>query len=236
MTGNSNYYSIQNIPESDRPRERLLRFGSEAMSTVELVAIILGSGTKGVSVLQLAQDIVARFGSVAKLSEVTVEEFCQIKGLGFTKAIQLRAALCLGMRASKKVLSKKCKIENPLHAYNLVKEEFENEKRELFVTILQDVKGFVINHKVVAIGTLSGSLIHPREVFYPAVRHKAASVILAHNHPSGDPTPSAEDIEVTENLVEVGALMGIPVHDHLIVGESAYVSLRQQGLSFERRR
>ncbi len=232
MSKNTNFYSIQHLPEADRPRERFLRHGPESMSTAELIAIILGSGTRGISVLQLAQDIVAQFGSLKKLSETTVEEFRKIKGLGTAKAIQLCAAISLGMRASKKAPTQKYKIKHPLHAYNLVKDELENEKRELFLTILQDVKGYVINHQVVAVGTLSSSLIHPREVFYPAVRNHAASLILAHNHPSGDPTPSPEDIEVTNNLIEVGKMMGIPVHDHLIVGENSYVSLRQHGLSF----
>jgi DNA repair protein RadC len=183
-------------------------------------------------VLQLAQEIVMRFGSLRRLSEATIEELCQIKGLGSAKAIQLKASLNLGLRASRQSPVNKHKIENPTQAYNLVKDELEMEKRELFLVILQDVKGFVIAHQIVSIGTLSKTLVHPREVFYPAVRHKAASVILVHNHPSGDPTPSNEDFDVTQKLIDVGKLMGIPVNDHLIIGDQSFVSLRQRGFSF----
>ncbi len=226
------HYSIHNLPENDRPRERLLRYGPETLSTVELIAIILGSGTRGIPILKLAQDIVMTFGDLRKLSEATIEELCQIKGLGAAKAIQIKASLNLGLRASQQTVVAKFRIDHPVHAYNLVKEQLEKEKRELVIVILQDVKGFVICNQVVSIGTLSNSLVHPREIFYPAIRHKAASIILVHNHPSGDPTPSQQDYEVTQNLIEAGRLMSIPVNDHLIIGEQSYVSLRQKGVKF----
>lgn len=216
----------------ERPRERLLTQGGEALSTTELIAIILGSGTKSMPVLKLAQEILFRFGSLQNLSQATIEELCQIKGLGQAKAMQLKASLMLGLRASKQTIALKYRIENPVHAYHLVKDLLEQEKRELFGVILQDTKGYVIAHEIVAIGTLSNSLIHPREVFYPAIRRKAASLILVHNHPSGDPTPSTQDLEITKTLIEVGKLMSIPVNDHLIVGEQRYVSLRQKGVMF----
>jgi len=222
-------YKIKNIPEDDRPRERLLRYGPEAMSTSELIAVILGSGMKGVPILQLAQDIVSHFGSLEKLAEATIEEFCQIKGLGKAKAIQLKAAISLGMRANKASKVQRYKIQNPDHAYHLIKDQLEKEKSEHFIVILQDVKGYVINFHTVAIGTLSNSLIHPREVFYPAIRHKAASIVLAHNHPSGDPTPSKEDIETTRRLVEAGSMMSIPINDHIIIGKGCFISIRQEG-------
>lgn len=225
-------YSIQNMPVEERPRERLIRFGPEAMSTVELIAVILGSGTKTVPVLQLAHELVARFGSLRGLSEATLEELCQIKGVGSAKAVQLKAAFNLGLRASKPDIFPKFHVQHPLHVYHLVKDELEKETREVFVAILKDVKGNLIRSKVIAIGTLSKTLIHPREVFHLAIRHKAASIILAHNHPSGDPTPSSEDFEVTDILVQVGNVMGIPVQDHLIIGLNKYVSLREKGYPF----
>lgn len=225
-------YSIWSLPQDERPRERLHRCGAEALSTSELIAIILGSGMKGRPVLQLAHEIVAHFGSAQGLSDATVSELCQIKGLGAVKAIQLKAAFSLGARLSKQVISPKYRIEHPVHAYNLVKDELATEKREFFVVILLDTKGYVIAQEVVAIGTLSETLVHPREVFYPAVRHKAASLILVHNHPSGDPTPSGEDHEVTEQLINAGSMMSIPVHDHLIIGASSYCSMRQRGFRF----
>jgi DNA repair protein RadC len=226
------HYSIQLMPEEERPRERLMRFGAESLSTTELIAIILGSGSKTKPVLQLAHEIVARFGGLRQLAEATLSELLEIKGIGFAKAIQLQAAFNLGMRASKQVVTPKYRIEHPLHAYYLLKEEMEHEKRELFVAILQDTKGYVICHEIISIGSLSQTLVHPREVFYPAIRHKAASFIVAHNHPSGDPTPSPEDFEITKILVEASALMSIPLHDHIIIGQQRYISLRQQGFPF----
>jgi DNA repair protein RadC len=225
-------YSIQHLPEEERPRERLMRTGAESLSTPELIAIILGSGSKTNPVLQLAHEVVGRFGGLRDLAEATFAELLEIKGIGITKAIQLKAALNLGMRVSKQAIAPKYRIEHPSHAYYLIKEELEYEKRELFVVILQDAKGYVICHEVVSIGSLSQTLVHPREVFYPAIRHKASSLIVAHNHPSGDPTPSSQDYELTTLLVEAGRLMSIPLHDHLIIGRQCYFSLRQQGFSF----
>lgn len=223
------FYSIQHIPEAERPRERLMRHGAESLTAAELIAIILGSGSKTAPVLQLAQTIVGRFGSLQQLSDATVQELCQVKGIGQAKAIQLKAVFSLGQRLSRQSIGAKYKIEHPMHAYNLVKDEMVGEKRELFMAILQDAKGHVIGHHIVSIGTLTQVPVHPREVFYPAIRHKAASLILVHNHPSGDLTPSKPDIELTRKLVEAGRIIGIPINDHLIIGESGYLSLRQQG-------
>jgi DNA repair protein RadC len=227
-----NSYSIQQIPEEERPRERLARLGPESLSTVELIAILLGSGTKGMPILQLAQQIVKEFGGLKQLAETTLSELCQVPGVGKAKAMQLQAAFNLGLRASRQVIPPKYRIENPIHAYQLLKDEMESETREMFVAIFQDVKGFVICHQIIAIGTLSRTLVHPREVFYPAIRHKASSLIIAHNHPSGDPTPSPEDYEITRVLVEVGHLMNLPIQDHIIVGHQNYISLRQRGVKF----
>jgi DNA repair protein RadC len=219
---------MERLPHEERPRERLLKYGAESLATAELVAIILGSGTKTMPVLQLAQEIVARFGSTDTLAQATIEELQAIKGVGVAKALQLKAALTLGLRASRQNSSNtRFFIEFPIHAYQYIRRDLEKEQRELFVVILQDTKGYVICHEVVSIGTLSQVLVHPREVFYPAIRHKAASMVLAHNHPSGDPTPSPQDIEVTKQLIHVGGVMSIPVNDHIIVGKERYVSLRQ---------
>lgn len=225
-------YSIQQLPEEERPRERLMRSGAESLSTVELIAIILGSGSRTKPILELAYEIVARFEGLPQLVEATVTELLEIKGIGLAKAIQLKAALNLGMRVSKFNIKPKFRIEHPSHAYYMLKDELEFEKRELFIVILQDVKGYVICHELVSIGTLSQTLVHPREVFYPAIRHKAASLIVAHNHPSGDPSPSQEDFEITKILVEAGKLMNIPLFDHLIIGQQNFISLRQEGFSF----
>lgn len=225
-------YSIQQLPEMERPREKLARFGSESLSTVELIAVILGSGTKENPVLQLAQQLLMHFGGLKKLSEATVEEICQIKGIGQAKAIQLKAVFGIGAKISQQSIPAKYRIENPVHVFHLLKDEIGNNDQEMFFVILLDTKGFVICHQVVFIGTLTNVLVHPREVFYPAIRHKAASIILAHNHPSGDCTPSPEDIEITKTLIEGGKLIDIQLKDHVIISESSYVSLRQHGIAF----
>ncbi len=224
--------SVQHLPREDRPRERLVKFGPDFLSTAELIAVILGSGTKSQPVLQLAHHIVAHFGSLDSLCNATLAELCSIKGIGLAKAIQLQAAFNLGLRASRQVIQEKVRVEHPDQAYQLVKDDLEKEKRELFIAILLDTKGYVICHEIISIGSLSQTLVHPREVFYPAIRHKAASLIGVHNHPSGDPTPSPEDYELTQVLIKAGRLVGIPINDHLIIGHQRYVSLRKEGVIF----
>lgn len=177
--------------------------------------------------------MISHFGSLQQVAEATVEELRQVKGIGFAKALQLKAVFSLGQRLSKHVFSTKYKIEHPVHAYHLVKDELQEEKREFFVVILQDAKGYAIGQHIVAIGTLTQVPVHPREVFYPAIRHKAASIILVHNHPSGDLTPSSQDCELTLKLIEAGRVIGIPVNDHLIVSVQGYLSLRQKGGFFD---
>lgn len=226
-------HSMRQLPENERPRERLVRYGSEVLSTAELIAVILGSGMKGKSVLALAQELLAHFGDLETLSQATVAELCEIRGLGQAKAIQLVAAFRLGDRATRELPPARLRIDHPAQAYALLKDELQNEKREQLVVILQDVRRVVICCETVAVGTLSNILVHPREVFYPAIRHKASSLILVHNHPSGDPTPSPQDRHLTTVLVEAGRLMGIPVTDHVIIGCDRFVSLRQAGMSFD---
>lgn len=233
MTQQESFYSIQQMPETERPRERLIRYGAESLSAAELIAIILGSGTKQAPVLQLAQLILAKFSSLEQLAEATVQELCQVKGIGPAKAIQLRAVFNLGLRLSRQHIAAKYKIEHPVHAYQLVKDALLAEKREVFIVILQDAKGCSLGYHVVSIGTLTETPVHPREVFYPAIRHKAVSLILAHNHPSGDLTPSRQDVELTKKLILVGQTMGIPVNDHIIISNQGYISLRQKGGIFD---
>ncbi len=229
ITEPSTRYDVQKLPLDERPREKMRLQGGESLSSLELIAVILGSGTKDCPVLQLAQDIMMHFGSLQKLHEATLEEMCQVKGLGMAKAMQLKAAFHLGVKFSKQVVPAKARMDNPSNAYNLIRDELQHETREHFIVILVDAKGYVICHEVIAVGTLTSALVHPREVFYPAIRHKAVSLILAHNHPSGDPTPSPEDFEVTKVLIQVGQVLDIPVRDHIIVGDQTYISMRQRG-------
>lgn len=220
-------YRIHSLPVNERPREKLQRDGHEALSNAELIAVLLGSGTRKKSVFELANEIVFRYGSLKNLSEATVEELCQIHGLGKAKAVLLKAAFGLGIKLSKQKIPPKYHIETARHAYCLVKDDLENRKQEAFITILLDAKGCALSHHLITLGTLTDVLIHPREVFYPAIRHKAVSIIGVHNHPSGDPTPSEQDVIVTQSLVSAGKLLHIPVSDHIIIGEKKYVSLRE---------
>ncbi len=224
--------TILDLPEQERPRERLYHQGAEAMTSAELIAIILGSGSKQRSVLTVAQELIAHFNNLKALVDASVEELCQVAGIGTAKAIQVKAALALGMRANSQKRGQREPIEHPSHAYELIKDRLEGETRELMGVILQDTKGRVIGEEIVSIGTLSKTLVHPREVFYPAIRHKAASFILFHNHPSGDPTPSKEDFIVTKELVTVSKTMRIPMNDHLILGDGCYTSLRSLTQNF----
>lgn len=219
-----NYFTIKDLPLEERPRERLMHKGADALSATELLAVLLGSGMKGKSVLHLAQEVLSHFGSLKAVEGATVEELLQIRGLGRAKAIQIKAALGLASRLSQEP-QKQISITTPQEVYDSVKDLFIKEKRELFGVLLQNSRGKMICCEIVSIGTLNKTLVHPREVFYPAIRHRAASLILIHNHPSGDPTPSKEDIEVTRSLIQVGRLMNIPVQDHVIITPGKFVSL-----------
>ena len=225
-------YGIRSLPVEERPRERLIKCGANTLSNAELLAIVLGSGTVGRSVLDLAKDLLCHFANLSQLSDSTIEELCTLKGIGPAKAVQLKAAFMLGMKAARQPLPPQYRVDHPSHAYNLVKDELEREKQEVFVVILLDVKGGVIRYERVSLGSLSKTIVHPREVFAPAIRHRAASMVLVHNHPSGDPEASEEDKQVTKRLLEAADILGIPILDHIIVGAQCYLSFRQENLCF----
>ncbi len=220
---------LENVPLQDRPRERLLQTGSDALSLQELLAILLSTGTKGKSVLLLAQEMLEHFGGLQGLLEASISELTTLKGIGRAKAIQLKACFEIALRSSKLHSPFKQTIQNAEDAYHLVKDALSSQKQEMMMVILKDVKKKFLHLEKISIGTLSEVLVHPREVFYPAVRHKAHSFILAHNHPSGDPTPSKADLELTKLLLKSSSVMGIPIDDHIIVGSSSYISLREHG-------
>jgi DNA repair protein RadC len=220
---------LKNVPFEERPRERLLRDGVEALSIPELIAIVLGSGTQGKSVLDVSQEIFSHFGSLDRMLEATVPELMEIKGIGKAKAIQLKAVLGIASKCKKINALDKFPIKSPDHAFALARDEIAEEEKEVFLVLLRDVRGRLIHREKIAIGTLSQVLVHPREVFYSAVRHKAHSLIIAHNHPSGDPSPSEADLELTRVLMKSGQVMGIGLDDHLIVCRDQFVSLQQKG-------
>jgi DNA repair protein RadC len=225
-------YKLKELPLTERPRERLMLYGPEKLSSAELIAVILGSGTKGKSVLILAQELLSHFGSLSKILEAGLADLCKIKGLGKTRALQVKAALSLAQKLSRENIAVTEKVNTPEKAYLWVRDFIEHEKKEVFGVILLDARGGAIRWEVVSVGTLTQTLVHPREVFYPAIRYLAASVILVHNHPSGDPTPSSEDRHLTRALVLASQALFIPVLDHLIIGKGEYISLKESGFQF----
>ena len=224
-------YTIHDMPEEERPRERLHAFGAEALSTAELLAIVLGNGTRGQSVVQLAQSLLAKFGSLETLATATLAELCQVKGIGKAKALELQAVFNIGRRLQNKEARISKRIDNPWQAYQLLKDPYAYALQEHFIIVMLDAKGIVLQHEVISIGTLTETLVHPREVFYPAIRNKAVSLFLAHNHPSGDPEPSQEDLDITAQLCQVGKMMEINIVDHIILAGERFISLRQRGLT-----
>jgi DNA repair protein RadC len=220
--------TIRDLPAEDRPRERLARHGAAALSSVELIAILLRTGSKKRSALQIASDLLTHFETVEKLSEATLEEIKQIKGIGFAKAVQLQAAFSLFKRVPFRSAEKVC-IDSPEKAFSELALLGE-EKSEVLAVLLRDTRRNLIHKEIISRGTINQVLMHPREVYHVAIRHRAHSLIVAHNHPSGDPSPSTSDLEMTHHLRSAGGVIGIPLADHLIIGQGTFFSFRQKGL------
>lgn len=217
---------LKSLPLDQRPRERLARYGGSALSTVELLAILLRSGSKGESVLTLAQKLLSTWGSLSGIAQAPITDLISLKGMGEAKAMQLKAALTLATRLDTETIPSEG-LHTPEAVFSFVKPFYLHEKKEKLSVICQDTKGHVLHFEIISIGTLNQTLIHPREVFAPALHHQAASIILIHNHPSGDPTPSPQDLTQTERLLKVSHMMGIPLNDHLIITDQKFLSLRQ---------
>jgi DNA repair protein RadC len=226
---------ITDLPESERPREKLHALGAERLSTAELIAILLRTGTGGRSALEIANELLKCFQSVERLADASVEEFSQIKGIGLAKAVQIKAAFELAVRLARERADRD-PIATPREVADRLREEMQHYPVEEFHVLLLDTRNRLIRDVRVSRGTLNASLVHPREVFREAIKAGAASVVLAHNHPSGDPTPSSDDIKITRELVEAGRVMKIEVLDHIIVGKRTigratdYVSLKEMGV------
>lgn len=220
---------IKNLPKEDRPRERLLKYGATHLSNLELLAIIIGSGTKNESVMDLASRLLMHFEGLHLLHDATIEELTAIRGIGEAKGVSILAAIELGKRISQYRTKDKYVIRSPQDGADFVMEEMRRLSQEHFVVIFLDSKNQVIHYQTIFIGSLNASIVHPREIFREAVKRSAASIICAHNHPSGDPTPSKEDIQVTKRLVDAGKMMGIELLDHIIIGNRKYTSLKEKG-------
>jgi DNA repair protein RadC len=223
-----NRVRIHDIPEEERPRERLIRNGPESLSNAELLGIILRTGSREENVVNLCSRILTEY-SIKQLSLANVSRLMQVHGVGKAKAAQIAAVFELARRLEIFVEEPKRKVCSPKDVYTLMYPKMREQKKEKFITLCLDTKNQILKEEVVSIGSLNASIVHPREVFKSALLESSASVIMVHNHPSGDPSPSREDIMVTEKMVEGGKLLGIDVLDHIIIGEGRYVSLKDEG-------
>jgi DNA repair protein RadC len=229
---NKKSFTIHDLPVSERPRERLLKLGPEALSSQEILALILGRGIAGESVIVTAQRLLSEFGNLRAIANASVEELSNVRGIGTAKAAQIKAAFELGKRIEESYLdTKEAKpIKTPEDAFRLVKNRLKDKKREHFLTILLNTRNQCIGIREISMGSLNASIVHPREVFKEAISASAASCIFVHNHPSGDTTPSDDDIELTKRMIKAGEIMGIEVLDHVIVSEKGYLSMKDKGI------
>jgi len=226
-----NSFTVHDLPLSERPRERLSKLGSEALSIQEILALILGRGIKGESVIVTAQKLLTKFGNLKNLAAASVEELTQIKGIGPAKATQIKATFELVKRLENAPTEvTRLTIKSPEDVIKTARALLKGKKKEHFVVICLDTRNHLIKTNVVSIGSLDCSIVHPREVFKEAISSSAASVIFIHNHPSGDPTPSEDDIKITKRLIEAGDIVGIEVLDHIVICDSEHISMKAQNL------
>lgn len=224
-------FTIHDLPRSERPRERLRRLGADALSSAELLALLIGRGVAGKSALSIGQELITRFGNVNSISQATIEELSGVKGIGPAKAVQLKACFELGQRQLLEVEKPRfIDIRNPADVARAVRAGIKDKAKEHFKLILLNTRNRITDISTISIGTLNASLVHPREVFRKAIQHAASSVVLAHNHPSGSPEPSDDDIALTKRLCESGRLLGIEVIDHIIVAKNGFVSFKARGI------
>ncbi|OGO76656.1 MAG: hypothetical protein A2Y23_06540 [Clostridiales bacterium GWB2_37_7] len=221
---------IKELPENERPREKLTKYGAEILSNAELLAILLRTGTKNESAIDIAYKLLKQQDGIGFLLDSKPEELSSIYGIGPAKAAQLKAAVELGKRLATQTYKKEVFIRCSQDAANAVMEDMRYLKKEHMKAILLNIKCGLVSIEEISIGSINSSIVHPREVFVSAIKKSCASLILIHNHPSGDPTPSQEDINITRRLVEGGKILGIEVVDHIIIGDGKYVSLKDRGI------
>jgi DNA repair protein RadC len=223
--------TIHDLPTADRPRERLQRLGVEALSAQEILAVILGRGIAGESVMITAQRLLSQFGGLKGIAGASLEELSQVRGIGIAKASQIKAAVELSRRTEGYgEAAGQTTVKTPEDVFSLAQGRLQGKKKEYFLAALLDTRNHLIKLAEISIGSLDGSIVHPREVFKEAISATAASVIFVHNHPSGDCEPSADDLALTTRLRDVGRLVGIPVLDHVIIAGADFVSLAERGL------
>lgn len=221
---------IRDLPLEERPREKLMNHGAETLSNAELLAILLRVGSQNESAVQVATRVLTQSCGLRNLPDLALEDLQKNKGIGPDKAVTIKAALELGSRLATLPRDLADSITNPRQAADLFMEELRYKKKEYFKILLLNTKNQIISKEEISVGSLSASIVHPREIFITPLRKSAASVILIHNHPSGDPSPSQEDLDVTRRLVDAGNILGITVRDHIIIGDGCFFSFRERGL------
>lgn len=220
---------LRELPQEERPRERMLQYGAGALSHAELLAILLRTGTVSESALRLAGRILSESGGLRSLVDMSKDQLTQIKGIGDAKALQIQAGIELGRRLAKSTFAERVTIRSPKDIADLVSEDLRYLQKEHFVCLFLNTKNHLLAQETLSMGSLNASIVHPREVFRAAIKRSSASIICVHNHPSGDPTPSPEDIQLTHRLMEAGTIIGIEVLDHVIIGDQRFISLKEQG-------
>ncbi|MBR1886068.1 MAG: DNA repair protein RadC [Schwartzia sp.] len=220
---------VRDLPEEERPREKLIRRGAAALSDTELLAILLRTGTSSVSVIHLAEEVLAKYRDkgLVSIMNVSPQEIATVHGVGLAKAATIVAAVELGRRLSAKAAQQLEKIEGPEDVARYASPILRFEQKEHFLVLLLDVRNRVLAMPTISVGSLTASVAHPREIFREAIRYSAANMILIHNHPSGDPTPSREDMQLTRQMMKAGEIMGIPVLDHVIIAGDGFLSLKE---------
>lgn len=219
---------IKNLPYDERPREKLINQGVNSLSTSELLAIILRTGTSNCSAIQLGQRILEScVNSLYELENMTLEELCKIDGIGSSKACQIISSIELGKRIQRSNFKSRKSINSPDSIFQFFRYEIGYSRVEKFVAVFLNIKNEIIHWEVVSVGTLNASIVHPREVYNRAIKWSSAGIIVLHNHPSGNAAPSKEDLSITARLVEAGKIIGIPLIDHIIIGNEKYYSFKE---------
>lgn len=224
-------FTIKELPESERPREKLCERGAESLSNEELLAVIIRTGSRTESAVELSKRVISRDNrGLVYLRDTTIEELMEISGIGKCKASQILAAIEVGKRINYHTAAEKVRVNQPSTVADLFMDEMRYLQKEHFRVVLLDTKNQIMVTEEISIGTLNASIVHPRDVFKIAIKRNSNSIILIHNHPSGDPTPSKEDINITNRLIEVGDLVGIKVLDHIIIGDKNYISFKEKNI------
>jgi len=223
-------FTLHDLPKEERPRERLKKVGVNNLSLAELLALVIEKGKRGENVLNIAQNLISHFGNLENIKKASIEELCQVKGIGFATACKLKAAFKLGEKAQTTSTKYGQKIESPKDVFKLLKNDLGDKKKEHFKILSLDSRNNLISIDDVSIGTINANLVHPREVFKTAIQHLAVSVILVHNHPSGDPEPSEDDLEITKRIAEASKIIGIEVIDHIIIVKNGFLSFKNKGI------